>query len=307
MVLPPPNLIIENGTGVTGANAYANDAFVTQYLADQGRGEGAAWDSLTVDQRSAAIIQATSHIENRFRQVFKGSKRYQDISVARATISFTSQPLDTETVTVGTQVYRASTVLAAAGDFLIASTIPKTIGNLSDAINLNASTSGSSYHADTVANADAGAQIHGDLSLLAFGKLGGAADNATPTTTTVTGAAWNFATLTGGSSQSYAQPLSFPRAGLFDRDGFYILGIPLRLQQAVAEYSERAAASILAPDPSIDALGGSVIRLREKVGPIDTDTEYMPGSTTSGSLPAYPAADRLLSDYISSKGSVIRG
>tara|TARA_R110000822_G_scaffold120633_1_gene254107 strand:- start:2016 stop:2939 length:924 start_codon:yes stop_codon:yes gene_type:complete len=306
MAHTPPIFIVENGTGVAGANAYAEDAFVAQYLADQGRGEGAAWENIAADGRSSAIIQATSHIENRFRQVFNGTKALRDIRLARSTLTFTANALDTETVVVGSITYTIRDTIAAANDVLRGASSSATLSNLVAAIMATPSSSGVEYHADTVINPDAGAQVFTGDTLLAYGKLGGTADNAVATTTTVTGGSWNFATLHGGTDILTPQPLSFPRAGLVDRDGITILGIPLLLKQATAEYAERAAAALLAPDPTVDALGGTVTRLKEKVGPIETDVNYLPGTAGSGALPAYPAADRLLRDFIRAGGVAIR-
>lgn len=125
---------------------------------------------------------------------------------------------------------------------------------------------------------------------------------------------WNFISLRGGNDFQYPQPLLFPRRNLFDRDGIPVIGIPLKLLYGMAEYSVRArqldaVTSIpvpLVPDPTQDPLGGNVTGLREKVGPIETATTYQAGTANSGSLPAYPAADRFFSEYVRRGGVVIR-
>ena len=102
--------------------------------------------------------------------------------------------------------------------------------------------------------------------------------------------------------------MSFPRTNLFDRDGIAVIGMPIRLKNATAEYSVRAAETgiVLAPDPTIDQFGGVVDGIREKVGPIETETTYSTGSSTGSRLPMYPGADRWISDYLLDTSTVIR-
>lgn len=97
------------------------------------------------------------------------------------------------------------------------------------------------------------------------------------------------------------QPLSFPRLGLRDRVGQTVLGIPENLRRATAEYAVRAMASALMPDPVTDPSGAMVTSKREKVGPIETSMSF---SVLQGFrlLKAYPAADRLLTEYLSGGG-----
>ena len=303
-------VIVENGTGVAGANSNVSVLFVSAYLTDRNRETENGWaNGAESTEEDAAVVDATDHIENRFRLIFLGQKKFRDIQLARSTLTLTAQPLDAETVTIGSVTYTFRTAIVAANDVLIGASTAASVVNLNDAVNANVDTSGTGFHEDTVVNPDAGAELHTGDTLLAFGLLTGTADNAVVTTTTVTGATWNFPTLHGGTDIITPQPLSFPRVGLVDRDGITIEGMPLRLLHATAEYSVRArnAATVLAPDPSVDPFGGTVTRLKEKVGPIETDTEYLPGTANSGTLPAYPAADRLLRDFIRTSGAVIRG
>ena len=85
--------------------------------------------------------------------------------------------------------------------------------------------------------------------------------------------------------------------------------LPVCLQKATCEYAIRAKAGPLAPDPTTDPSGYQVARLSERVGPIQTDTEYAvkgPGSTQQ-LLKPYPAADMLLRPILlASYGRVIR-
>lgn len=297
-------LILENGSGVFGANAYVDGAYVTAYLTDRRRSTENGWSTAGAAAQDAAAILGTDHVERRFRELFRGSKQWKNISTARATWTPTAQPLDTETVTLGSTVYRFVTTLATTNDVLIGTTLSGSIDNLVDAILANASTAGTAFDATTVANPDATAVQFIDDSMLALASASGTDGNGVATTTTVTGATWNFATLVGGSDVARPQPLSFPRIGLYDRDGVAIYGLPDLLKFATSEYAVRSRASSLAPDPTVDALGGIVTGLRERVGPLETETQYLPGSAGSGALPAYPAADRLLRAFLRPAGVI---
>lgn len=301
-------VIVENGTGVAGANSFVTVAFVTAYLTARNRQTENGWAGSGAEE-DAAVIEATDYIEARFSQLFKGAKEYEDLRVARATLELTAQPSAGDTVVIGAVTYSFEGSLGGANDVLIGANTSESVDNLIDAVNANPATAGTVFHASTVENDDAGAQAFFGDTLLAFAKVSGTPGNAVTTTTTITGATWNFATLNGGGDRPYPQPLSFPRDGLFDRDGIQVFGMPEKLKQATAEYAvrARAAAATLAPDPTADSLGGTVTRLKEKIGPIETDTEYLPGTVGSGSLPAYPAADRLLRDFVTSGGRVVRG
>lgn len=93
------------------------------------------------------------------------------------------------------------------------------------------------------------------------------------------------------------QALSFPRAFLYDRDGRAVVGVPVKLQKACAEYAIRALTGTLFPDPTAE---DSATVIREKVGPIETETNYAVGGQEE--LPEYPSTDRLLQEYVFSPG-----
>lgn len=100
------------------------------------------------------------------------------------------------------------------------------------------------------------------------------------------------------------QPLGFPRLELYDRAGQLVEGIPEKLKKATAEYALRALSGELMPDPVTDTSGAMVIGNRQKVGPIETEVTYAASSQGSTVLKPYPAADRLLSEYV--RGSQAR-
>lgn len=102
----------------------------------------------------------------------------------------------------------------------------------------------------------------------------------------------------GSGPLTETQGLSFPRLDTFS-------GIPEGLKRATAEYAERALTADLMPDPTIDASGAAIIGNRQKVGPIETEVTFSEsaGITT---LRPYPAADRLMVQYVRSSGGVYR-
>lgn len=102
------------------------------------------------------------------------------------------------------------------------------------------------------------------------------------------------------------QALDFPRLGLRDNDGYLIRGIPENLRRAVAEYALRALAGSLMPDPAIDETGQRVNSRREKIGPIEEEVNYMAWANAIMEVRPYPAADRLMREFITFGGRAIR-
>jgi len=283
-------MIIEDGTGVSGANAYTTEAEVDTYLTDRNREAENLWSTAATAAKEAAIIAATDFIEQRWGQRFIGRKEFIDISTARATLTFTANPLTTETVVINGTTFTFDSGVAIGAD------TEESIDNLVTAI-------AASLSATVTATAEAG-----DTMLLES-VVTGTPGNDITTVTTVTGGSWSSTTLVGGSDVAIPQPLSFPRINLVDRDGQYVYGIPAKLKQATAEYAVRAVSTStnLMPDPTYDDTGKAVVRKKEKVGPIETDTQYEEGGAASNIIRVYPAADRLLSEYITPGGGVIRG
>ncbi len=299
-------LVLENGSGVTGANSYVSATFVTSYLTDRSRSTENSWSSASTAVKESACIAATDYIENAFRDLFKGQKEFRDISTARSTLTFTAQPTAADTVTLGDVTYTFVAAIAVANDVLIGDTVADSIDNLVSAINLSSSGSGSLYHEDTVENENASGTAFIDDTMVALSLLTGTRGNSVVSTETSSTASWNFATLVGGSDIVKPQPLSFPRQDLFDRDGIAQIGIPDRLQFATSEYAVRARSAALAQDPDVDVTGGQIVRKSEAVGPITESTEYLPGTAGAGNLAKYPAADRLLRDFLGRSGNVVR-
>lgn len=108
-----------------------------------------------------------------------------------------------------------------------------------------------------------------------------------------------------GAPLEIDQALAFPREELYDRQGNLVEGIPAKLKKAAAEYALRALAGELMPDPTTSETGQTIRSKKEKIGPIEESTSYMEGSTVS-SIKPYPAADRLLTEYIGSSSRSFR-
>lgn len=98
------------------------------------------------------------------------------------------------------------------------------------------------------------------------------------------------------------QALSFPRLYIFDRSGLQIEGVPDKLKKATAEYALRALTATLMPDPEVADSGAMVIGNRQKIGPIETEVTYA-ASMGVRTLKAYPAADKLLYELVTSGGA----
>ena len=101
------------------------------------------------------------------------------------------------------------------------------------------------------------------------------------------------------------QALAFPRADLLDAQGNAIEGIPEKFKKAVAEYALRALTASLLPDPTVDESGMRLKSKKEVVGPIEESLEYSGGGAIYTFKP-YPAADKLLQEYLVNAGGSIR-
>lgn len=297
--------IVETGAGVPNANAYAPVAFVDSYLADRARAAQNGWQSLAPTRKQQAIVVGSGYIDQRWGSRFPGSRARPLIEgrAATGTLTLTTLPTLNQTVTVGLVVYRFVDVLSQANDVLRGATITEAGINLADAVNVGGDAG--AVHPLTVANFEATASaLAGVVSVEAATE--GTSGNEITFATNVTGAtATGGGKLAGGLDEG-PQGLLFPRVGLVGWDGKPVVGVPVKLKMATAEYAVRSIAATLAPDLTRDASGALVQRKREKVGPIEEETELAPGA-----LPRifadYPEADRLLAEFIGSGGGVFRG
>ncbi len=301
-------LILEDGTGVSGANAYTTASAVTAYLSERNRTPENGWDGLSGSEKNAAVIAATDYIETRFSLRFLGQREWQNVSVARGTLTFTDQPANAETIVLDGTTYTFNTALGGANSVLIGASVAARILNLVNAVTATATEAGVTHGTGTVAHTTVSvAEAIGDR-LLAIAVIKGTAGNIIVTTTTVALASWSAATLLGGSDVAEPQPLSFPRIHLFDREGLSVRGMPTKLLHATAEYAVRTSdGTKLAPDPVTDTSGQLVTGKSTKIGPIETSVQYSDSGALLQVSKPYPAADRLLAGYISQGGRVIRG
>lgn len=288
-------LILETGTGIRGANAYTDRSFVTTYLTQRNRATENGWSTATTDAQDAAIVTSTQYIDTRFRARIRGSKAYYFDGVrAIAQINAAANPVANDTLTLGTDLF---TFVVAASDFVendvvIGANLADTLANLIERINNT-----SRYaQAQLVEGVSA-------LRLTAYqvGENGNLIGLAT------TSAGLTIAEAFQLGKEAGSQPLEFPRRGLVDRHGRYVLGIPLNLRYATAEYAVRALSAQLYLDPTIDESGRAVIEQFEKVGPIETRTQFAEGTELTHLIRPYPAADRLLGDYLTPEGVAMRG
>lgn len=108
-------------------------------------------------------------------------------------------------------------------------------------------------------------------------------------------------------SSTFVQSTEFPRDELFDRNWQPVLGIPIKVKRATAEYAFRVLTpgTVLAPDPVFDDTGGRVLKKTEQVGPLIETTEFSE-KIALALFRTYPAADALLREYLNSGRRVIR-
>lgn len=110
----------------------------------------------------------------------------------------TGNPADATTVTIGSRVYRFKSTMAAAADVKIGADYFETLANLAKAVNLTG-TVGIHYYAGTTVHPDAAAVMQTTGGMRVFARVAGTAGNSIVTTESVTGWAWDGATLTGGA------------------------------------------------------------------------------------------------------------
>lgn len=296
-------LILETGAGVRDANSYVNPAFVTAYLSERGRSTENSWSTATTPNMEASCILGTQYISSRWGPYFKGHRcKHFDGIRAIASISMSANPSVDDTLTVGNQQYsfQNSITTFSVNSVLIGGSVAATLTNLAEAI--NKSGDGAAYSLLLQQNNNAEAEVDGSsLSLTAL----------------QTGLAGNFITLTESSSvitvdstfvggqDEGAQSLDFPRDGL-TVEGRYVVGVPLPLRYAAAEYAVRALGAALLLDPTTDATGRVVMETYRKLGPIERKTRFSDNDTLATLIKPYPAADLLLAGYVQTGGRAIR-
>jgi len=278
--------IVEDGSGKKGATSYGTVAAFEAYWLDRGI-DISAWTS---DDKQACLVKATDYIDTRWGQRLKG-RRYWRTILSRSVFTLTDQPSDGDTVTVGTGVATFKTTATQDTHAEIGDTLIDTLSNLAGALAAADPDTDGVIQSTLLANPDTAA-------LTVFTTRDGVA-----TTESCENGSFDNTTTSGRSY--HQQPLEFPRLYLYDKAGNLVEGIPDRLREATFEYAYRANSADLAPDPTVDATGLQVTGNQTKVGPIETDIKYAENSTIRITKP-YPAADRLLQEYVTGGNVVIR-
>ena len=281
-------IIIEDGTGVKGAQTYGAVAAFEAYMLARGTDISA----VTTPVKENSLVNATDYIDTRWGLRLLGQRQYEFLT-SRSIFTLSDQPSDGETVTIGSAVATFKTVPDDDTEAEIGNTLAETLNNLASAL------------AASDADQDSDDQVVADFliadpdapTLTCYVVRDGVA-----TTETSTNGSFDNATSAGYSGRP--QVLEFPRVYLYDKAGILVDGIPIKLQEAMYEYAYRAQSAALAPDPVVDTSGLRIIGTEKKVGPIVTKTSYAENQVPVITTP-YPAADRLLQEYVST-GGIIR-
>ncbi len=281
-------IIIEDGTGVKGAQTYGAVAAFEAYMTAR----NIDITGVTTPIKESSLVSATDYIDTRWGLKLFGQRQYSSLK-SRSIFTLTDQPTDGETVTVGTAVAMFKTAATLDTEAEIGNTLIETLSNLTSAL--------------AAANADLDADdqvlynfLIADPDVAALTCY--VVRDGVTTTEAVTNGSFDTAVSAGYSGRP--QVLEFPRLYLYDKAGIKVYGIPIKLQEAMFEYAYRAQSAALAPDPIADASGLRKTMTEKKVGPIVTKTSYAENQVPIITTP-YPAADRLLREYVST-GGIIR-
>lgn len=98
-----------------------------------------------------------------------------------------------------------------------------------------------------------------------------------------------------GDKLADGQTTEFPRECLYDVKGNLVEGIFLKLKKATAEYALFSIQNVLRFVPTVDASGQQITAKREKVGPIEEETQYAAGGYTY--FRSFPMADSYLREF----------
>lgn len=298
-------LVLETGSGIRGANSYVTAAYVTAYLTARNRQTQNSWSTSSSTVQEAACIAATAYVDFRWGPRFKSSRLATlGGEYAKATLEFAGLPSNAETITIGESTYTfvssLSSGLTSNYEVLIGADAAATAEALNAALNAISDNAGALFSENVLGNVSCGAEVNSatdtqiDLTAAQIGLSGNdiPLDASGATNVSATG-------FMNGADEG-VQPLEFPRHLLYDRNGIRVVGIPRNLKDACAEYAVRAVNAELFQDPTIDATGRALTR--KKVGPLEW--EWADGASLDLILRPYPAADRLLIEYITQVGSM---
>lgn len=98
----------------------------------------------------------------------------------------------------------------------------------------------------------------------------------------------------GGRRTERTQVRDFPRTGLYDRDGYSVVGIPQAVKDATSYLALAVRkGDVLMPDIDAGAVEGDIRRQRSKIEGLEEEIEYVAGATQSIGK-RFPKVDRML-------------
>lgn len=104
---------------------------------------------------------------------------------------------------------------------------------------------------------------------------------------------WRFI----GCRDKDTQGLEWPRVDAYYPSGDTIVGVPVEVKEACAEYAYRSLTSKLSPDPVYESSGGYLVSKTTKVGPVATSKTFgRDGSQKT--FRSYPTADSKIRDLV---------
>lgn len=113
-----------------------------------------------------------------------------------------------------------------------------------------------------------------------------------------------FGLIYKGQRKTDTQALAWPRDYAYTQLGNPITGLPINLVKGVIEYALAYLSGELFISPTVDATGMPIIGVTKKVGPIETSTQFQPG-TLPAQWKKLPKADLLLRT-VTISGGVVR-
>tara|TARA_R110000772_G_C13310278_1_gene440221 strand:- start:12926 stop:15094 length:2169 start_codon:yes stop_codon:yes gene_type:complete len=194
----PPTAALPIDVG--GDALFASVEFLLNYDVDPAVDESGNAQTVTMHNSALIAIPNDADAYQTVDGLTPNDDDYIEAALIKATgtLTLTANPLDTETVVIGTQTYTFLTSFVdAAANVLIGADAAASLDNLRAAVNLEAG-AGSLYGTATVLNTLASASELPNDQMVATAHLGGVAGNSTSTTSTVTGASWADTTLLGG-------------------------------------------------------------------------------------------------------------
>lgn len=274
-------IIIEDGTGVKGANSYVSVSFFNDYF--DARGNNPSLADSVVQQ---LCVKATQYIDTTWGRKFKGFKQFSKNLTSRSILSFTDQPANAESFTLDNTEYFFVTEVTGTNEILIGLSLWDTIANTVSVVSSSSNSSVESITGDFEEN----------KVIVYFTR-----DGVSSTETIANG---SFDSAVSYGRTSLPQPLEFPRRALYYPDGSSVIGIPPNLKAATCEYALEANTTNLNPSIAFNDSGQRLTMAREKTGPLESEKRFAETGDILTIRPI-PIADSLLKPFVSS-GGVIR-